>query len=162
MIDYEALSFNCIMLGFQILQNVITLNSAAYEIFFFFLTSNPGQGEAPNKMNACLFYSIIEFLLKLTCNVQKHLCNSISSKWLSLTPHCGLECSQREIIVGTGRIEDSVTIWTFHLHPSRIFWLLQQIWCPFSAVGLVWRQQKLARSVGPGAKWQRSPETRQT
>lgn len=34
MIDYESLSCSCIMLRFQILQDVISLYPAAYEIIF--------------------------------------------------------------------------------------------------------------------------------
>lgn len=152
MIDYEALSCNCIMLRFQILQNVITLNSAAYEIFFLWQAIQAGVKPRTKWM---LVY-IIECLAKLTCVMYR---NS-SSKWLNLTPHCRVEGSQRWMIVGTVQIEDSATVWTFHLHPSRVFWLLQQIWCPFNAVGLVWHQQKLARSAGSGAKWQWAPETK--
>lgn len=57
MIDYEALSRNCIMLRFHILQNVITLNPAAYEAILF--DKDFRQGWSPEQNERLFTWSSI-------------------------------------------------------------------------------------------------------
>lgn len=123
----------------------------------FFNTRNPGRGWSVQQ-NECLF-TLLRVFLKLTCVIYRSMCATVFPSlngWIWL--HIAQWRQPQGETVGAGRTEDSVTVWTFLLHPSSIFWLLGSVLLDLLGRNRSWRGQRV--QAPNGNKLQRQRQTR--